>query len=72
MARALANAPRILLADEPTGNLDSETSQQVMELLSELNNSGSTIVIVTHDNEIANQCSRVIRINDGRIIDDEE
>ena len=43
-----------------------------MELLLELNNSGSTIVIVTHDNEIANQCSRVVRINDGRIIDDEE
>ena len=64
--------PSVILCDEPTGNLDSETSQQVMELLSELNNSGSTIVIVTHDNEIANQCSRVIRINDGRIIDDEE
>ena len=62
----------MILCDEPTGNLDSETSQQVMELLLELNNSGSTIVIVTHDNEIANQCSRVVRINDGRIIDDEE
>ena len=72
IARAIVHDPSVILCDEPTGNLDSETSQQVMELLSELNNSGSTIVIVTHDNEIANQCSRVIRINDGRIIDDEE
>lgn len=72
IARAIVHDPSVILCDEPTGNLDSETSQQVMELLSELNDSGSTIVIVTHDNEIANQCSRVIRINDGRIIDDEE
>lgn len=72
IARAIVHDPSVILCDEPTGNLDSETSQQVMKLLSELNNSGSTIVIVTHDNEIANQCSRVIRINDGRIIDDEE
>ena len=72
IARAIVHDPSVILCDEPTGNLDSETSQQVMELLLELNNSGSTIVIVTHDNEIANQCSRVVRINDGRIIDDEE
>ena len=54
------------------GNLDSETSQQVMELLVDLNRSGSTLVIVTHDNEIASQCSRIVRINDGRILVEEE
>ena len=72
IARAIVHEPSVILCDEPTGNLDSETSKQVMELLLELNRSGSTIVIVTHDNEIAWQCSRVVRIIDGRILVEEE
>ena len=72
IARAIVHDPSVILCDEPTGNLDSETSQQVMELLIELNHSGSTLVIVTHDSEIARQCSRVIRIIDGRILTEEE
>lgn len=72
IARAIVHDPSVVLCDEPTGNLDSETSQQVMELLVELNHSGSTLVIVTHDSEIARQCSRVIRIIDGRILTEEE
>ena len=72
IARAIVHDPSVILCDEPTGNLDSETSQQVMELLIELNHSGSTLVIVTHDSEIARQCSRVIRIIDGRIMTEEE
>lgn len=72
IARALVHDPSVILCDEPTGNLDSTTSTQVMDLLAELNQSGSTIVIVTHDDEIAKRCSRVIRINDGSIIFEEE
>ena len=72
IARAIVHEPSVILCDEPTGNLDSETSRQVMELLVELNRSGSTIVIVTHDNEIARQCSKVVRIIDGRILVEEE
>jgi len=64
--------PSVILCDEPTGNLDSSTSDQVMDLLSELNDSGSTIVVVTHDDSIAKRCSRTIRIFDGQILDDEE
>ena len=62
----------MILCDEPTGNLDSTTSSQVMDLLAELNDLGSTLVIVTHDDEIAKRCSRVIRIFDGRILSEEE
>ena len=72
IARALVHNPSVILCDEPTGNLDSTTSSQVMDLLAELNDSGSTLVIVTHDNEIAERCSRVIRIRDGRILSEEE
>ena len=72
IARALVHNPSVILCDEPTGNLDSTTSSQVMDLLSELNESGSTLVIVTHDNSIAERCSRVIRILDGRILSEEE
>ena len=72
IARAIVHNPSVILCDEPTGNLDSETSQQVMELLVDLNRAGSTLVIVTHDNEIASQCSRIVRINDGRILMEEE
>ncbi len=72
IARALVHDPSVILCDEPTGNLDSETSEQVMDLLAQLNESGSTLMIVTHDNEIAKRCSRIIRIFDGRILSEEE
>ena len=72
IASAFVHNPSVILCDEPTGNLDSTTSGQVMDLLAELNESGSTLVIVTHDNEIAERCSRIIRIIDGRIFSEEE
>ncbi|MAH90575.1 MAG: ABC transporter ATP-binding protein [Candidatus Poseidoniaceae archaeon] len=68
IARALVHNPSVILCDEPTGNLDSDTSEQVMDLLTQLNESGSTLVVVTHDDEIAKRCSRIIRIFDGRIL----
>jgi putative ABC transport system ATP-binding protein len=71
VARALAGSPSILLADEPTGNLDSENGQTVMELLSELHRSGATICIVTHDNRYAVLAQRIVRLFDGRIVQDQ-
>lgn len=67
IARALIANPRVILADEPTGALDSVTSDEVMGLLKEINREGITIVVVTHENEIAAQCDRIIRLKDGRI-----
>jgi len=67
IARALANDPRILLCDEPTGNLDSKTGTQIMELLHDLNREGKTIVMVTHSDEIATYADRIITIRDGVI-----
>lgn len=67
IARALINEPEIILADEPTGALDKKTSKEVMDILIELNKEGKTIIIVTHDEKIANQCNRIIRIEDGII-----
>jgi putative ABC transport system ATP-binding protein len=67
IARALVNDPPILLADEPTGNLDSETGERVVELLLELNRAGKTIVLVTHEEALASKASRIIRVRDGRI-----
>jgi ABC-type antimicrobial peptide transport system, ATPase component len=67
IARALINDPAILLADEPTGNLDSKTSAEVMDYFRELNRNGSTIIMITHNNELAVQTDRVITIRDGRI-----
>ncbi|MEL0101570.1 MAG: ABC transporter ATP-binding protein, partial [Euryarchaeota archaeon] len=72
IARAIVHSPSVILCDEPTGNLDSETSNQVMDLLEEINQSGTTVVIVTHDEEIAKRCSRTIRLRDGIIVSEEE
>ena len=71
IARAIAGRPEIILADEPTGNLDSQSGLEVMNILKGLNNSGITIVLITHDLNIADQASRVIRIKDGKIESDE-
>lgn len=67
IARALITKPDIIIADEPTGSLDSEMSGEIMDLLKELNNQGATILIVTHDEEIARNCKRIINIKDGKI-----
>ena len=70
VARALVNDPTILLADEPTGNLDSKTGKDIMALFHQLNNQGVTLIVVTHDHEIADQCKRSIVLRDGKIIED--
>ena len=67
IARALVNEPSIIFADEPTGNLDSKTGQDVMNLLKNLNNDGQTIIIITHEDNIASQSNRIIKIKDGLI-----
>lgn len=71
IARALATKPSLLLADEPTGALDSKTGREVMELILELNKRGNTIVLITHDNQIASHASRIVAIRDGELISDE-
>lgn len=68
IARAIVNKPSVILADEPTGALDSKTAAEIMELFHELNKKGHTVIIVTHDLEIAKQCDRIIEISDGKII----
>ena len=67
IARAIAQAPPVILADEPTGNLDSHSTQEIMEILKELHREGRTVILITHDNEIAERAKRVIKIKDGRI-----
>ncbi|MCM1228259.1 MAG: ABC transporter ATP-binding protein, partial [Clostridium sp.] len=68
IARAVVNEPSIILADEPTGALDTKTSAEIMELFHKLNQNGRTVIIVTHDIEIAKQCDRIIEISDGKVI----
>jgi putative ABC transport system ATP-binding protein len=70
IARALAQQPDIILADEPTGNLDSKTGQEILALFDKLNAEGQTIVIVTHDPIVAARCRRVVRLSDGRVVGD--
>jgi len=72
IARALINNPPIIFADEPTGNLDSKSGEEIMNLLKELHKNGNTIVLITHDNDIANQADRIIRISDGSIVEDRQ
>ena len=72
VARALVNQPSILLADEPTGNLDSRTSAEMMELFNELNAAGNTLIVVTHEEDIAAHARRVVRLLDGKIVVDEK
>jgi putative ABC transport system ATP-binding protein len=71
IARALINDPSVLLADEPTGNLDTASSIEIMKLLGALNDAGRTVVLVTHDEEIARFAKRVVRLRDGRIASDQ-
>lgn len=70
IARAIAQAPPVILADEPTGNLDSASTKEIMEILRGLHKEGRTVILITHDNEIADQAERVIKIRDGRIASD--
>lgn len=72
IARALINEPKIILADEPTGALDQNTGEEVMGLLKDINEDGKTVIIITHDINIGKQCNRLIRIEDGAIVGDEE
>ncbi len=70
IARAVAARPPVILADEPTGNLDSSSGREVMRILHELSDEGRTIILITHDNEIAEEANRIIRIQDGKIVSD--
>ncbi|HCZ10534.1 MAG TPA: macrolide ABC transporter ATP-binding protein [Flavobacteriaceae bacterium] len=72
IARALASQPKVLLADEPTGALDSKTSMEVMALIQQINNEGKTILVVTHELDIAQMCKRVVTLKDGVIVQDEK
>ena len=72
IARAIAGSPKLILADEPTGSLDSKTSLEIMKILNDLNSKGITIVLVTHEDDIANYGSRIIKMKDGKIIEDKK
>ena len=72
IARAMASQPKVLLADEPTGALDSKTSCEVMSLIQQINNEGKTILVVTHELDIANMCKRIVTLKDGVIVEDQK
>jgi len=72
IARAMVTEPKVLLADEPTGALDSKTSYEVMNLIQEINNDGKTILVVTHEEDIAKMCKRIVRLKDGIIVEDKK
>ena len=72
IARAMVSKPKVLLADEPTGALDSNTSSDVMSLIQKINNSGKTILVVTHEEDIAKMCKRIVRLKDGVIVEDKK
>ena len=72
IARAMASQPKVLLADEPTGALDSKTSTEVMNLIQQINNEGKTILVVTHELDIAHMCKRIVTLKDGVIIEDQK
>ena len=72
IARAMVSKPKVLLADEPTGALDSNTSSEVMSLIQKINNSGKTILVVTHEEDIAKMCKRIVRLKDGVIVEDKK
>lgn len=72
IARAIVNDPAVIMADEPTGNLDTKSSIEIMRIFQNLNNDGATVIMVTHESDIAKHCKRVVRFRDGEIISDEE
>jgi putative ABC transport system ATP-binding protein len=72
IARAMASQPKVLLADEPTGALDSNTSNEVMGLIQQINNEGKTILVVTHELDIAHMCKRIVTLRDGVIVEDQK
>ncbi|MEM7380285.1 MAG: ATP-binding cassette domain-containing protein, partial [Bacteroidota bacterium] len=72
IARAMAAEPKVLLADEPTGALDSTTSYEVMDLIQKINDQGNTILVVTHEEDIAHMCKRIVHLKDGVIVEDKK
>jgi putative ABC transport system ATP-binding protein len=72
IARAIVNTPAVIMADEPTGNLDTKSSVEIMRIFQDLNNEGATVIMVTHENDIANHTKRIVRFRDGEIVEDYE